>query len=287
MALPFPIRTEQTRSRRGASDGRGDSGYGASISLRDHRSDARPSRRSNSRDPPPPPSSFPKPYSTHSRRMSSRRDDRSNSSSRSVREQSFPPSPRGGERSSQADEHFIHRQHGVERQNRPHGSSGNDSYSYRDDQSTYERHIHTEPPPASDNLEGDRSNQSNGEAVYERSNPGGPPNSFRGGEYQDIPHYSHVDNNETSVPRPPEHQQGLSRREREFADAMGKGIGTMIRAMAYRPTKFHAVSMSVMPETMTWRMKTERVCAPCNDWIGADRFWSKYLCRIASRYKSN
>ena len=68
---------------------------------------------------------------------------------------------------------------------------------------------------------------------------------------------------------------GLSRRDREFADAMGKGIGTMVRAVAYKPTKFHAVSISVKPGTMTWMMKIERVCALCNDWIGRERFWRK------------
>ncbi|KAF7513357.1 hypothetical protein GJ744_009778 [Endocarpon pusillum] len=257
----FPIKTEQTRSRRGS---RADSGYGESISVRTHRSNSRSRRRSNSRGPPPPPSSFPQNY-------------RSNADFPIVRDQSFPPSSHGGDRSSQANEYFNHWQQGVEMQNRPPGSSCDDRYSGRDDQSTYERHYHREPHPACDNSYGDRSNQSNGDLLYERSNSGRRPNSSRGGGDQDIPHRSHFDNNETSAPRAPAHQEGLSIKDKEFADAVGKGIGTMIKAMARDPKTIHAVSITTEPEIMKFKMKTERVCYPCNEWIGTARFWSKCL----------
>lgn len=60
---------------------------------------------------------------------------------------------------------------------------------------------------------------------------------------------------------------------------MGEGIGQMIKAVAYKPKTFGAVSLSVKPDTMTWMMKRERICALCNDFIGREQFWKCKKCK--------
>lgn len=270
----FPVKIQRPRSDRVAADWDRDSGYdGASNSTGDHSSNRIPRHRSNSR----PPSSYKESGRSRSVAGSSQRDDRSDSDARSSSERSVPLSSHRSSRSNQAGRQSAYPQPGVEGPNYPPSHRGDDGYSQRDDQSAYHSSSGKGPTRLRTSRASERNDRPDGHPSYQNQDhkdQSHPPRSYT--REEEPPPLGRYDTRGAAAPPTrPQDTEGISRRDREFAAAMGEGIGQMIKAVAYKPKTFGAVSLSVKPDTMTWMMKRERICALCNDFIGREQFWSK------------
>ena len=277
MTWEWPIRAGPSKTTDGSSSGRSDSGYGTSTSTGHHRTFTISSRTGRSRDPAPPPSAY-RGDSASKRSSSGRKHcvSRSESSRRSAAEQNFPDSSPGRGRSKREDDHFIYTQQGSNTQSRPPSSHRTDRYFRQDGPSSSHRSEAREPHVNHTFWDGKRDSRGNGEPSQPHSTTGPCPNcAYEGEQDQEVPHRPHFSDHETLAPRAPEQDPGLSKRERQFAEAMGNGIGTMMRALAHKQNTFNAVSVTVRPETMTWKMKTERVYSCCNEFIGRELHWRK------------